>query len=283
MHLHRLTLLGAILLASPGALSAHAMGTVADRDRLIPLSAVHSRVLGQTRRVLVYLPKGYRESPRARYPVLYLQDGQNCFDARTSFIGVEWGLDEIVDRLTAEGKLPPLLMVAVYNERTRMEDYAPGEGACRYLRFLTDELKPLVDRRFRTRIGPRDTAIMGSSLGGLFATFATLERPDVFGQSASLSAVFSFRGEELVRMLARGPKRPVRMYLDFGDRELAERGPALAEEFRRQVPLFTRAGYVEGRDVVLKVISGGEHNERAWAARVADPLSFLWSTHARRQ
>lgn len=185
------------------------------------LPPVASAALGQTRRVVIYLPPGYHEAKNRarRYPVLYLQDGQNCFDAATAFIGKEWRLDETADALIGRDELSPLIMVGVYNEPTRIEDYRPGLRARRYLRFLTDELKPRIDRAYRPLTDPRYTAIMGSSMGGLFSTFAPLARPDVFGQAASLSAVFHFQGGALPRMVSRSAKQPVRLYFDIGSEE----------------------------------------------------------------
>lgn len=159
--------------------------------------------------------------------------------------------------------------VVVYNEPTRMEDYRLGLRARRYLRFLRDELKPRIDQAYRTLPGSRQTAIMGSSMGGLFSAFAALARPDVFGQAASLlSAVFQFQGGALPRMVCHGAKQqPVRTPGDGG------RWVRYLEEMR---PILNRAGYVEGKDLTMRVIPGGRHNEVSWAARAGEVLRFLF-------
>src|SRR5438093_5381694 len=118
--------------------------------------AFHSKVLGNRRDVLVYLPPGYRRSLRRRYPVLYLHDGQNVFDAATSFAGVEWGVDETAQRLIRQKLIEPLIIVAVANTgEARVDEYAPTRGvidakakrkqrsrglAPQYGRFLIEEL-----------------------------------------------------------------------------------------------------------------------------------------------
>src|SRR5437667_4273855 len=144
--------------------------------------AFHSRVLGNRRDVLVFLPPGYRHFSSRRYPVLYLHDGQNIFDAATSFAGVEWGVDETAQRLIHRKLIEPLIIVAVANMgEDRVHEYAPTPGiieakgrrkkrsrglARLYGRFLMEELKPFIDRNYRTRRGPTFTGLGGSSLGG---------------------------------------------------------------------------------------------------------------------
>src|SRR5258705_12932688 len=124
-----------------------------------------SKVLANRRDVLVYLPRGYRRFSRRRYPVLYLHDGQNVFDAATSFAGVEWGVDETAQRLIRQKLIEPLIIVAVANlGEERIHEYAPTAGVIEphdqpkkrsrglaglYGRFLIDELKPFIDRKYR--------------------------------------------------------------------------------------------------------------------------------------
>ena len=143
-----------------------------------------SDVLGGTRRVWVYLPPGYRREPERRYPVLYLQDGQNVFDGATAFIaGREWEVDEAAQRLIDEGRVEPLIVVAIDNAGARrLLEYTPtrdarvGGGIGTYARMLLGELKPWVDARYRTRPERETTGIGGSSLGGLAALSIGLSR-----------------------------------------------------------------------------------------------------------
>src|SRR6266705_311116 len=149
--------------------------------------AFHSRVLGNRRDVLVYLPPDYRRFSSRRYPVLYLHDGQNVFDAATSFAGVEWGVDETAQRLIQRKLIEPLIIVAVANiGEQRVHEYAPTPGVIEpkenprkrsrglahiYGQFLIEELKPFIDYKYRTNPDAEFTGLGGSSLGGL-ATLA---------------------------------------------------------------------------------------------------------------
>src|SRR5437870_9829408 len=148
-----------------------------------PLRAFPSRIVGDRRGGLVYLPRGYRRFSRKRYPVLYLHDGQNVFDAATSFSGVEWGVDETAERLIRQKLIEPLIIVAIANTgEERVHEYAPTRGvidakakrkkrsrglARLYGAFLMDELKLYIDRKYRTKRGAEFTGLGGSSLGGL--------------------------------------------------------------------------------------------------------------------
>nr|MDQ2659539.1 alpha/beta hydrolase-fold protein [Verrucomicrobiota bacterium] len=143
-----------------------------------------SKILGNNRDVLVYLPLGYRRSRTRCYPVLYLHDGQNVFDAATAFGQVEWGADETAQRLIEQKLIEPVIIVAVANTEDRIHEYAPTRGRIqdgkrrrskgllrRYGKFLIEELKPFIDARYRTLVEPDYTGLGGSSLGGL-ATIA---------------------------------------------------------------------------------------------------------------
>src|SRR5258707_8575072 len=158
--------------------------------------AFPSKILGNRRDVLVYLPRGYRRFSGRRYPVLYLHDGQNIFDAATSFSGVEWGVDETAERLIKESLIEPLIVVAVANTgEQRIHEYAPTQGvfdakakrkrrskglARQYAHFLIDELKPYIDRKYRTNPDAEFTGLGGSSLGGLVTLAIGVLYPHVF-------------------------------------------------------------------------------------------------------
>lgn len=239
-----------------------------------------SKILGNSRSITVYLPPSYASEKSRRYPVLYAQDGQNLFDRRTAFLGREWELDETLERRIKDGMLPEIIVVGVWNTPARMEEYTPGAGGDRYVRFLVEELKPTIDRRFRTRHDARNTAILGSSMGGLISTWAALRRPDVFGQAASLSSVFQFMGEATTRLLSQifdsKKKPPVRLYFDFGTKEVDEKPERYVAYLGGMEEQLEKAGFRWGTDYVTYVVPGAEHNETWWAKRVWRPLSFLF-------
>ena len=159
------------------------------------LTGFRSRFLKTPRDIIVYLPPGYDESREARYPVLYMHDGQNLFDAATAFLGNEWGLDETAERLIAAAEMQPLIIVGVYNTgNERVAEYTPikdkrgrGGRARAYGKLLVKELKPLIDSEFRTLPDTANTALGGSSLGGLVSLYFGLEHPEVFGKLMVMS------------------------------------------------------------------------------------------------
>lgn len=238
------------------------------------------------RDVWVWLPSGYAERPKERYPVVYFLDGQNVFDAATSFIGVEWGADETAARLVREGRMRPAILVAVANSPARMDEYTrardrQGRGgrAAEHQRFLIEELKPFVDRTYRTRPGPDDTGIVGSSLGGLVALDLGLDRPDVFRRIGSVSTSVWWAEREVVRRVAAGRGTGLRLWLDIGTSEGPPPQPGARDtrldDSRALRDALLARGYVQDRDLHYEEIAGARHDERAWAARLDRILEWL--------
>ena len=242
--------------------------------------------LGRARRVWLYLPPGYVASHR-RYPVLYLQDGQNVFDAATSFSG-EWGVDETLDSLHAAGD-PGVIVVAVDNGREhRMDEYQPwpaanrniggGEGSA-YVDFLVHTLKPYVDAHYRTRPDRANTGVGGSSLGGLISFYATLEYPDVFGRALVFSTPFFLHPQLLAMARAAHPRQPpTRFYFDTGLTEgvssagIPERAMARSQE--AVVDSLAAAGIDTAHDVRALLPPDGAHAEWFW--RREFPAAYRW-------
>lgn len=242
--------------------------------------------LGRTRRVWLYLPPDYATSNRT-YPVLYLHDGQNVFDAATSFAG-EWGVDETLDNLHPAGD-PGVIVVAVDNGGThRMDEYQPwrstdtrfggGEGA-RYVDFIVQTLKPYVDAHYRTRPDRVNTGIGGSSLGGIISFYAALQYPDVFGRALVFSAPFFF--EPQLFALARAYRRrasPTRFYFDTGlnegTTELGLPYRAMAHSLQAMVDTLAAAGVDTAADVRALLPADGAHAEWFW--RREFPAAYRW-------
>ena len=246
----------------------------------------HSRFLRADRDVLVYLPPGYDAGGGRRYPVLYLQDGQNLFDGATSFLpGQEWRVDETATALIARGVVEPLIIVGVYNAgNDRVEEYTPtraGAGVARgrggeaaaYGRMLTEELKPYIDRHYRTRTDPAHTGLGGSSLGGLVSLWLGLQSPRTFGRLACLSASAWWDDRMLARQVRALPVRlPLRIWLDIGTAEDAD-SVAAVRDLR---DALAAKGWQPGKDLAYSEAPGASHNEAAWAARVGPMLTFLF-------
>ena len=175
---------------------------------------VQSPQLGNARTLRIYLPPSYQENAAKRYPVLYMHDGQNLFDAKTAAYGVEWGVDETVNRLVATGVMEEVIVVGVDNTPDRIAEYTPccdpkygGGKLDAYQAFIVDTVKPLVDKTLRTLPRKETTAIMGSSLGGIASVAIAQRRPDVFSRAGGVSSSFWWDKSVAVRQPA--PRMPV--------------------------------------------------------------------------
>ncbi len=244
----------------------------------------HSRHLNSDRDVIVYLPPGYDHDPSRRYPVLYLQDGQNLFDAATAFLGNEWGLDETAERLISTGQIEPLIMVGVYNTgMKRIEEYTQvrdrrgrGGQARRYGKLIVDDLKPFIDQRYRTYRDQANTGLGGSSLGGLVTMYLGLEYPNVFSKLVVMSPSVWWANRDIMHRVQKLKKKPpLKIWLDIGT---AEGSNALATE-RDALSLrdaLIEKGWELGRDLAFDIDEGAGHNEQAWGHRIGDALKFLY-------
>jgi predicted alpha/beta superfamily hydrolase len=260
---------------------------MADPDRTRPHTLtgdirVHESfpsVSGTDRTVLVYLPPGY-DGLEQRYPVLYLNDGQNVFDQATAFSD-EWRVDETAQRLITSRHIEPVIIVGVYNAGAqRVDEYTPtvdhakgGGGADIYGRMLVDDLKPFIDATYRTLPDPGNTALGGSSLGGLLTLYLGLRCPATFGKLAVLSPSVWWGDGVIVREVEALPsKTSQRIWLDAGRRE----GDDVIPDVRRLRDALVDKGWSIGEDLMYFEARGGEHNERSWAKRVRPFLKFLF-------
>lgn len=287
-----LVLLGAVVLL---ALAARHLARWRDGEELARLRETHtlagnvrrhelqSAALGGTRRVWIYLPPDYDRERQRRYPVLYMQDGQNVFDGATAFVaGREWEVDESAEKLIRERRIEPLIVVAVDNAGARrIDEYTPtrdakvgqGGGLEAYSRMLREELKPWVDASFRTRPQRDATGIAGSSLGALAALELALRHPDVFGRVAALSVSAWWDERALLRSVDALATHPeLRIWLDIGTRE-SDDAVAQAREVR---DALVRKGWREGVELRYLEVAGGRHDEAAWAKRMPEVLEFLY-------
>lgn len=243
-----------------------------------------SRFLPHDRHVLVYLPPGYEDHLTRRYPVLYMNDGQNLFDGATSFVlGQDWGVDETAESLITAGEIEPLIIVAIYNTGAeRIEEYTPtmdpkfkkGGRADLYGRLLVEEVKPLIDGSYRTLVGPGNTGLGGSSLGGLVSLHLALKYPNVFGKLMAMSpSVWWDRGMILRRVQSLKVKPSTRIWLDIGTKE----GKVTTRNVRTLRDTLASKGWRIGDDLSYFEARNGLHNEVAWGRRVDKALRFLFA------
>lgn len=241
-----------------------------------------SRFLRNRRDIIVYLPPEYDAEAERRFPVLYLQDGQNLFEGETSYIPWQyWRVGETADDCIRAGQVEPLIIVGIYNAgKSRVREYTPwrdtkhgGGGADRYARFLTEELMPFVEAAYRVKRESGDTGIGGSSLGGLLSLYLGLKMPEVFGKIAALSPSVWWDRGHIHRFVSRAkPASRPKLWLDVGTRE----GPRTADQVERFRDVLLLKGWMPEQDLHFERIEGAEHNEAAWELRVGPFLRFLF-------
>ena len=260
----------------------------ADADTPHPRLRLHRGFSGihlpDPRDVIVYLPPGYDDEPERAYPVLYMQDGQNLFDGRTSFIRDRtWEMREQTDEVIEAGEVEPLIIVGIYNtgerrlaEYTHERDWQRGGGeADRYGLLLTEELMPWIANQYRVRTDRESTGLGGSSLGGLVTLYLGLRHANYFGKLAVLSPSVWWNHKSILGYLnERAPQiweRP-KMWLDVGERE-GQRTLRDAEMLARRLKAN---GWVLGHSLHFERAHDGTHDEPSWARRVKPMLRFLF-------
>ncbi|HSU18098.1 MAG TPA: alpha/beta hydrolase-fold protein [Acidobacteriaceae bacterium] len=258
--------------------------------RYLVLRNFHSEFLPDDRDIEVYLPEAYLTEPERRFPVFYLHDGQNLFDGRTSYVTDHtWRAHSTADRLTRERVIEPVILVGVNNTGLRrMAEYTPtrdprlrGGDGDRYGRLLTEELKPLIDAQFRTLADAPNTGIGGSSLGGLISLYIAINCPEIFGKIAVISPSIWWDSRSILRALPGSPgHRPhLRIWLDMGTAEGMHHLRDTDQLYRRLLQL----GWREGIDLKYQRVTGGLHNEDAWAGRFDQVLQFLFPARSAEQ
>ena len=230
--------------------------------------------LGRERTIRLYLPPGYDASD-ARYPVLYMHDGQNLFDDATSYVG-EWGVDEALDALAAEGLA--LIVAGIdhggekrFNELSPWANprFGPGENA-QYTDFVVNVVKPYIDAHYRTRPQREHTGIMGSSMGGIASHYALYAHGATFSKAGIFSPAY-WTGPAIRPWTLSATLRPgTRVWMNMGEKE----GDDMVGPFAIMAPLVeadVAPGYFHAGDV-----PGAEHNERFWRGEFPDAVRFLF-------
>jgi predicted alpha/beta superfamily hydrolase len=237
---------------------------------------VPSNFLRLPRRVIVWLPPSYASDPSRRYPVLYMQDGQQVFDPQTSTFNHDWQVDEWCTQLIAEGRLPEIIVVAAYCTEDRFIEYNPSALGPAYASFVVDELKPFIDRTYRTRPGADATAIAGSSLGATMALYLAWTRPDVFFGAACLSpALRLFDDHYCLDLIKKTESQPaLRLFVYCGEGDDIERH--LMTGARELVKLLQKAGFRSGQDLLFVEDPDGQHSEWTWSRHTDRWLLYLF-------
>ena len=231
----------------------------------------------EMRAVAVYLPGNYSDEVR-RYPVIYMQDGQNLFDDGTSYAG-SWGLSE--ELVSASRLGADAIIVAVYHaSQHRINEYSPfvdervGGGAAEtYLTWLCDVLRPTINDRYRTLPARENTGVAGSSMGGLFSLYAVFERGDIFGFAAIMSPSLWFAHAAIFDWVRSKAYVDARLYLDVGARE----GDRTLANARRMRDLLVNKGYALRERLRWVEDAIGVHHESAWGRRFRKALPALLS------
>lgn len=253
------------------------------------LHEFYSRIFHNTRFLRVWLPPGYDqpENGGRRYPVLYLNDGQNLFEAAASFTGVEWQVDEAADQLIREGVVQPLIIVGIDNAgKARLREYMPFRSlhpvmvrvqGHRYPHFLTKEVMPFIGRNYRVAVGPQNTGLGGSSLGALVALYTAASRPGVIGRLLLESPSLWASNRHIIRYSRDVKAWPERIYLATGTAEAGnpDRDLSVVDDVRELAAILRRSG-MDARSLKLFIDEGATHHESAWAKRFPEALKFLF-------
>ena len=245
-----------------------------------------SERLGNSRTIFIWLPPDYDQSD-ARYPVLYLQDGQNLFDRATAAFGHEWEVDETATELIEKNEIRPLIIVGIGNTADRIDEYtmtfdakrnAGGAGRL-YLSFLTDELKPWIDHKYRTAVSRQSTWVGGSSLGGLISLHACLQRSDVFSGCLAFSPSLAWDREQIFAAVSEPHRWPhdTKLWLSMGTLEggTAESQAANTGRTARLAKLLEAQGLRPDVDLWYRSCESASHDEASWAKQFPAALKAL--------
>lgn len=254
------------------------------------LEQVSSAFLGNKRDVLVWLPPDYARSQRT-YPVLYMHDGNNIFDRSTSFGGAEWEVDERATDLIQKGIIEPVIIVGINNTPARLDEYTwqsmnldgvmRGGNGANYARFLVEELKPLIDKKYRTRPGREDTAVMGSSLGGLISFYLGKHYPNVFSKIGMMSPSIWWKDQQAIADIS-GLSTDLKIWVDMGTQE-GQNPDAMLQTAKDFVSGLEQQGYQHFHNLAFHIEPGGTHSEQSWAGRIERPLRFFYEASSSSQ
>ncbi|CAM4141358.1 alpha/beta hydrolase [Flavobacterium antarcticum] len=233
---------------------------------------IFSPELNVQKKIWIYLPKDYATSTK-KYPTIYMHDAQNLFDAKTSFVG-EWEADETLNKMNAQ-----LIVIGIeHGNDKRLDELTPyqnekygGGNGDNYLEFIVKTLKPKVDSIYRTKSNPRNTAIFGSSLGGLISFYGVLKYPEVFGKAGVFSPSFWF-SDEIYTLMEQSETTKAKIFFLSGDKE----SETMVSDLKKMERLLDH-----NRCYCLKlnktvIVKEGEHNEKLWRENFEQAVKWLF-------
>lgn len=247
------------------------------KGKTIKATALHKNVVlddFEGRKMQIYLPDGYHEETDRIYPVIYMHDGQNLFSGRLAYLW-EWQVDEVMDRLTATGKVEKTVVVGIYNSSKRAEEYTPfadrsyGGGQAReFSEYVVDRILPYIEKKYRVSDKREDRAVIGSSFGGILSLWMGYQHPEVFSMVGAISPSLWIADGAMLYVLESTPKKNIKIWIDQGTGEYSD-------FTRNAVSILIDQGYKYGKDLIYYEVRGAEHNEIAWSKRIECPFIFF--------
>ncbi|EAQ42792.1 alpha/beta hydrolase [Polaribacter sp. MED152] len=231
----------------------------------------------KSHKVWVYLPPNYTTTSK-RFPVIYMHDAQNLFDAETSYAG-EWNVDETLNKYYQDSKKGFIVVGIENGGDKRIEEYTPwpnkkyggGKGAI-YIDFLVNDLKPFIDKNYRTKSKAKHTAIIGSSLGGLISFYGGFKYPDVFGKIGALSTSFWFSNNIYAFASRNSAVKNTKLYMLIGEKE----GGSMVADTEKMEKLLIEKGFPKD-NLTTKIVSDGKHTESFWRDEFLETILFLYN------
>ena len=256
---------------------------------MLHLHELSSRIFRNKRLLRVWVPPGYDlpENSAIRYPVFYLNDGQNLFERSTSFTGIEWEVDETATCLVNQRRIRPVIFVGIDNAGLdRLKEYIPYRSlnppllrprGSKYPAFLLEEVMPFVEQHYRVAKGVDNRALGGSSLGALISLYVAMSAPGIFGRLLVESPSLWVANRQLLREARKFRSWPARMFIGIGTREAGreDKDQQTVESVRELERTLRRAG-MDRQHLRVEIVEGATHSEGAWAARFPEALAFLF-------
>ncbi len=254
-------------------------GSTASENVSIMDDSFYMPQLDRNRRIWIYLPPDYNSYGK-RYPVIYMHDGQNLFDAQTSFAG-EWEIDETLDNIFSPSTPVPIVVGVDNGSSHRIDEYTPwvnqqyggGDGEL-YVDFIVETLKPFIDANYRTISDRQSTAIMGSSLGGLISHYGALKNQDIFGKIGIFSPSYWWSDSIWAFTITEGKQEDMMIYQMCGDQES---GSTVTD--MQEMDTYLKDLGFDPNAIVSKVVVGGQHNEKLWREEFEEAYLWLFSDY----